>query len=167
MIQSLHRAQAVIMSDAHYTLKNIHVLIMPFLPQTVYDQFLCLTDFNIVRGEDSFVRAILSGKPFIWNAYLQENIYHRVKVEAFLEVFKNYFNDDIAFKHYSELLLEFNQAAEEQPVQTTRERYDNFFEDLNKINHATREMSYFIRFNCDLVKKFTGFLNQIQMEMVQ
>lgn len=167
MIQSLHRAQAAVISDAHYTLKNIHVLIMPFLPQTVYDQFLCLTDFNFVRGEDSFVRAILSGKPFIWNAYLQENIYHRVKVEAFLEVFINYFNDDIAFKHYSELLLEFNQAAEEHPVQTTLERYDNFFEDLNKINHATREMSYFIRLNCDLVKKFTSFLNQIQMGMVQ
>jgi hypothetical protein len=134
---------------------------MPFLPQTLYDQLLCLTDFNLVRGEDSFIRAILSGKPFIWNAYLQENIYHRVKVDAFLEVFKIYFNDSTVFKHYSELFIEFNQAASEQPIQTTHERYDHFFMDLNKINHATEKMSYFIRVNCNLVKKFSNFLNQV------
>ena len=167
MVKSLNRAQVVSLSDDHYTLKNINVLMMPFLPQNLYDQFLFITDFNIVRGEDSFVRAILSGKPFIWNAYLQDNIYHRVKVKAFLEEFKNYFDDTTVFKHYSELLLEFNQAAAEQPIQTTQERYGHFFSDLNKINLATGEMSYFIRSNCDLVKKFTGFLNQIQMEIIQ
>ena len=134
---------------------------MPFLPQTLYDQLLCITDFNFVRGEDSFVRAILSGKPFIWNAYLQENIYHRVKVEAFLEVFRNYFDDAAVFKHYRELLLEFNQASAEESIQTTHERYGHFFTDLNKINHATREMSYFIKLNCDLVKKFTDLLTRI------
>jgi uncharacterized repeat protein (TIGR03837 family) len=167
IIQSLNRARVTSLSEDHYLVKNTHVLMTAFLPQTLYDQLLCITDFNFVRGEDSFVRAILSGKPFIWNAYLQENIYHRVKVEAFLEVFKNYFDDTAVFKHYSELLLEFNQAAAEQPVQTTHERYGHFFSDLNKINLATGEMSYFIRENCNLVKKFTGFLNQIQMETIQ
>jgi Uncharacterized protein conserved in bacteria len=161
LIKSLNRAHATQQDDNHYSLKHIHCLMMPFLPQPLYDQLLCLTDFNFVRGEDSFVRAILSGKPFIWNAYLQENIYHRVKVEAFLEVFKNYFDDRMVFEHYSELLLEFNQASSEQPIQNTGERYDHFFRDLNKINHATEEMSYFIKLNCDLVKKFTGFLNLI------
>jgi uncharacterized repeat protein (TIGR03837 family) len=161
MTKALNRARVASLSEDHYLVKNTHVLMMPFLPQTLYDQLLCITDFNFVRGEDSFVRAILSGKPFIWNAYLQENIYHRVKVEAFLEVFRNYFDDAAVFKHYRELLLEFNQASAEESIQTTHERYGHFFTDLNKINHATREMSYFIKLNCDLVKKFTDLLTRI------
>jgi uncharacterized repeat protein (TIGR03837 family) len=161
MLNSLHRFGGQALQDKYYRLKNIHALFMPFLPQTQYDRLLCLTDFNLVRGEDSFVRALLSEKPFIWNAYIQENSYQSVKVSAFLDVFKTYFEDACVFKHYSDLVLEFNQAASELPRQTTSEKYGNFFSDLNKIEHATEKMSYFIRLNCDLVKKFTSFLNQI------
>jgi hypothetical protein len=157
----LHRFGAQELQNGYFRLKNIHVLFMPFLPQSQYDRLLCLTDFNLVRGEDSFAHAIVSGKPFIWNAYLQENVYHRVKVAAFLDEFKQYFDDFSVFKHYSELVMEFNQAASETPLQTTHEDYSRFFSDLNKIEHATRKMSYFIRLNCDLVKKFTSFLYQI------
>ena len=161
MLNSLHHLGGQALKDGYYRLKNIHALFMPFLAQTKYDRLLCLTDFNLVRGEDSFVRALLSKKPFIWNAYIQENSYQHVKVSAFLDVFKTYFEDARVFKHYSDLVLEFNQAASETPLQTTHEDYGRFFSDLNKIEHATRKMSYFIRLNCDLVKKFTSFLNQI------
>jgi uncharacterized repeat protein (TIGR03837 family) len=44
-------------------------------------------NFNIVRGEDSFVRAQLAGKPFIWHIYPQEDRAHETKLAAFLDLY--------------------------------------------------------------------------------
>lgn len=61
------------------------VRVIPLIPQTVYDQLLWSCDINFVRGEDSFVRAQLAGKPFVWHIYPQENALHHVKLRAFLK----------------------------------------------------------------------------------
>jgi len=58
---------------------------IPFLSQQDYDRLLWSCDLNIVRGEDSFVRAQWAGKPFIWHIYQQEENTHLVKLNAFLE----------------------------------------------------------------------------------
>jgi hypothetical protein len=55
-----------------------------FFPQEEYDDLLSVTDFNFVRGEDSWARACLSAKPFFWHAYFQKDNYQQVKVKAFL-----------------------------------------------------------------------------------
>ncbi|MBU3538011.1 elongation factor P maturation arginine rhamnosyltransferase EarP [Polynucleobacter sp. UK-Gri1-W3] len=67
--------------------KNIQLLSMPFVSQDDYDWVLSQCDFNIVRGEDSFVRAQLAGKPFIWHIYPQEDRAHEVKLAAFLDLY--------------------------------------------------------------------------------
>ena len=46
---------------------------------------MALSDLLFVRGEDSLARAVQLGKPFLWQAYRQENDYQLVKVEAFLK----------------------------------------------------------------------------------
>ena len=161
MSKSLARAGGRQIGDRQYRCGNATVVFMPFIPQPRYDALLCLADFNMVRGEDSLVRAILAGKPFIWNAYLQDNKYHTVKIEAFLERFKNYFSDEEAFSRYRDLLLLFNDAASESPVQVTQEHYRDFFLSLSKLEHATREMSYFTTQNCNLVQKFAEFLTSL------
>ncbi len=56
---------------------------LPYLPQEKWDALLTLMDFSFVRGEDSFSRACLCGKPFVWHIYKQEKDYHLVKLEAF------------------------------------------------------------------------------------
>jgi uncharacterized repeat protein (TIGR03837 family) len=58
---------------------------LPFIPQEDYDWLLSRCDFNLVRGEDSFVRAQWAGKPFIWDIYPQSDLAHEVKLDAFLE----------------------------------------------------------------------------------
>jgi uncharacterized repeat protein (TIGR03837 family) len=60
---------------------------MPFVSQDEYDWVLSQCDFNIVRGEDSFIRAQLAGKPFIWHIYPQEDRAHEVKLAAFLDLY--------------------------------------------------------------------------------
>jgi uncharacterized repeat protein (TIGR03837 family) len=66
---------------------NIQLLSMPFVSQDEYDWALSQCDFNIVRGEDSFIRAQLAGKPFIWHIYPQEDSAHEVKLAAFLDLY--------------------------------------------------------------------------------
>ena len=57
---------------------------LPFLSQEEWDKNLYAQDILFVRGEDSLSRACLSGKPFVWQAYLQDDNYQLVKVRALL-----------------------------------------------------------------------------------
>ena len=58
---------------------------LPCLPQADFDRLLASADLNIVRGEDSFVRAQLcSRQPMLWQAYPQHDQAHLAKLEAFL-----------------------------------------------------------------------------------
>ena len=58
----------------------------PYLPQADFDRLLAGADLNIVRGEDSFVRAQLcSGQPLLWQAYPQQDDAHLAKLTAFLD----------------------------------------------------------------------------------
>jgi uncharacterized repeat protein (TIGR03837 family) len=54
------------------------------LSQLEYDPLLWSCDINFVRGEDSLVRAIWAGSPFVWQIYPQEDEAHVAKLEAFL-----------------------------------------------------------------------------------
>jgi uncharacterized repeat protein (TIGR03837 family) len=61
----------------------LRVHYLPSLTQVDYDQLLWSCDLNLVRGEDSFVRAQWAGKPFLWQIYPQEDAAHMAKLEAF------------------------------------------------------------------------------------
>jgi uncharacterized repeat protein (TIGR03837 family) len=161
MTASLNRIGGSKVEGNHYRAGNAQILFIPFLPQERYDALLCCADFNIVRGEDSFVRAILAGKPMLWNAYLQNEKYHKVKVAAFLETIEQYFDDAQAFQRYRELHLTFNDAAVEGLDQITHERYEFFFDDLPAIERAIRTMSGFLTRECSLIEKFSAFLESL------
>lgn len=58
---------------------------LPHLPQPDFDRLLASADFNLVRGEDSFVRAQVCGRsPFLWQIYPQDDGAHAAKLDAFL-----------------------------------------------------------------------------------
>jgi uncharacterized repeat protein (TIGR03837 family) len=58
---------------------------LPYTDQNGFDEMLWACDLNFVRGEDSLVRAIWAGQPFIWHIYPQDDNAHHAKLEAFLE----------------------------------------------------------------------------------
>lgn len=66
---------------------QLHAHILPMLPQDEYDRLLWACDLNIVRGEDSFVRAQFAARPMIWQAYRQEEGAHLDKLAAFLDLY--------------------------------------------------------------------------------
>ncbi|HEY5307273.1 MAG TPA: elongation factor P maturation arginine rhamnosyltransferase EarP, partial [Casimicrobiaceae bacterium] len=61
--------------------------LVPYVTQPAYDRLLWASDLNVVRGEDSFVRAQWAGKPFVWQIYPQQGDAHGVKLKAFLDRF--------------------------------------------------------------------------------
>ena len=57
---------------------------LPYTDQNGFDEMLWACDLNFVRGEDSLVRALWAGQPFIWQIYPQDDEAHHAKLEAFL-----------------------------------------------------------------------------------
>lgn len=64
---------------------QLTVFTLAHVSQAEFDQVLWASDCNIVRGEDSLVRALWAGQPFLWHIYPQEDQAHHAKLDAFLD----------------------------------------------------------------------------------
>jgi uncharacterized repeat protein (TIGR03837 family) len=60
----------------------LRAVALPWLTQTEFDPLLWACELNCVRGEDSLVRALWAGTPFLWQAYPQSDGVHSAKIEA-------------------------------------------------------------------------------------
>lgn len=60
---------------------------VPFLDQARYDELLWACGLNLVRGEDSFVRAQYAGRPLVWQIYPQAEDAHWAKLEAWQRLY--------------------------------------------------------------------------------
>lgn len=58
---------------------------LSYTDQATFDEMLWACDLNFVRGEDSLVRALWAGQPFVWHIYPQDDLAHHAKLEAFLD----------------------------------------------------------------------------------
>lgn len=65
----------------------LYIIPYPFLSHEDFDNLLWSCNLNFVRGEDSWIRALWAGKPFIWQPYIQENNIHYIKLKAFLRCY--------------------------------------------------------------------------------
>lgn len=65
---------------------SLSIDFLPTLSQLDFDHLLWAGDLNLVRGEDSVVRALWAGKPFLWQIYPQHDEAHHAKLAAFLDV---------------------------------------------------------------------------------
>jgi uncharacterized repeat protein (TIGR03837 family) len=74
-------------AGALHVCDNLTIQVLPFVRQEHYDLLLWCCDFNVVRGEDSFVRAQWAGRRFIWHIYEQDDDAHWAKLDAFLELY--------------------------------------------------------------------------------
>jgi uncharacterized repeat protein (TIGR03837 family) len=77
------RATAAVRACAVPAGLQVHYL--PYLTQDDYDHLLWACDLNFVRGEDSLVRALWAGQPFVWHLYPQDDGVHHAKLAAFLD----------------------------------------------------------------------------------
>ena len=64
---------------------RLSISYLPLLSQPDFDHLLWACDLNFVRGEDSLVRALWAGQPFVWQLYPQDDDAHHAKLAAFLD----------------------------------------------------------------------------------
>ncbi len=91
---------------------------LPYLNQENWDALLTLCDFNFIRGEDSFSRACLCGKPFLWNAYVQDEEFQLIKVRAVVDLMEKFFiqnNSQNSFYDFLNAMMIYNQTHKNEP----------------------------------------------------
>ena len=69
---------------------------VPFCPQSKFDELLAQFDVLFVRGEDSFVRGQLAGKPIIWQIYPTDDLAHSEKLISFFKRYSKNLSTDCA-----------------------------------------------------------------------
>ncbi len=79
--QATEQVRSVLGSQTQ--VKGLRVSYLPPLSQIDFDHLLWACDVNLVRGEDSFVRAQWAHRPFIWHIYPQSDGAHRAKLLAY------------------------------------------------------------------------------------
>lgn len=92
------------------TKQQLRLTVLPFLTQAEYDLLLWCCDLNFVRGEDSWVRALWSAQPFIWQTYPQDEKLHLIKMSAFLDKYEAKQTDILREFHHAWLDGEINTA---------------------------------------------------------
>ncbi|MGL4687066.1 MAG: elongation factor P maturation arginine rhamnosyltransferase EarP [Fusobacteriaceae bacterium] len=142
---------------------KIYIEFSSFISQEKYDTLVTLTDFNLVRGEDSFVRAVLSKKPFIWHAYFQEEEIHLEKIKGFfnryIDYFKNYHNKNYLTEIdiLKNLFLEYNRR-DKKNLEQSKENYEYFFDNYEVLKEMSILFSDYIQKKCDLKEKLFQFI---------
>jgi len=139
--------------------ENVVSLFMPVMSQLEFDALVSQVDLNFVRGEDSFVRAAISGKPFLWQAYKQDESYHIEKVKAFLEVLSPYIEREL-FQRYSNILTQYNMNRGESIIY---EEYEWLVDNLEVLEKSFKKFAEYIVKNCNLVYNLISFITLKQI----
>lgn len=138
-----------------YKYGKIIMKFQEFLSQKEYEEVIQVTDFNFVRGEDSIIRGIISGLPFIWHIYCQNDYIHMEKLNGFLYEYTDFLNENGYKKLSSEIskiFIDFNYRKDNM-LTLGGENYRYFFENLGLIKEANEKYSEFLCKKCNLTIK--------------
>lgn len=81
---------------------------LPFARFDEYAAMLGNFSANVVRGENSAVKAMLAGKPFLWDFYKESNGAHVEKIADFLDFVRPFFTEESDFEKYASATRTFN-----------------------------------------------------------
>lgn len=142
------------------TKQNLTLHVIPFLSQSDYDKLLGCCDINFVRGEDSWIRAIWAGKPFIWQPYLQTEQTHIKKLHAFLDLF---YADCAATTKAATFNLHNAWLSEQIPAGI----WQDYLSQLNPLNAYSRQQSNALAQQTDLSTKLVIFSEKIIKNIIE
>lgn len=126
---------------------------IPFLPQQAYDRLLWSCDINMVRGEDSFVRAQWASAPFVWHIYPQDDDLHHTKLRAWLQ------RSTMRADSLSRMWLAWNDVEPSTPDWSSIWR--DFAEDREKIANMAPEWQQKLLANGDLATNLMVFARSV------
>ena len=129
----------------------------PMVTQPEYDDLLFRSDLNLVRGEDSLVRAMLAGKPFLWQVYPQENNLHLHKLNCFIDLLIGMLDIDSSFaallRHY---FLCYNDGCDDDGHFGSSAIYDDFEREYTGISQYLQSM---LLKQSSLTERLLSFVN--------
>ncbi|MBU3842188.1 MAG: elongation factor P maturation arginine rhamnosyltransferase EarP [Candidatus Fusobacterium pullicola] len=141
---------------------KIEIRFLNFLNQEEYEELINIVDFNFVRGEDSFIRAVLIGKPYMWHIYCQEEYAHMDKIEGFLDKYRRVienFSDEDFLLNMEKFFKDYN-FRKENSLELGKESYLYFFENLAKIEKYNTIFRDFLIQKCNLINKLKDFIEK-------
>ncbi|MBR1722569.1 MAG: elongation factor P maturation arginine rhamnosyltransferase EarP [Treponema sp.] len=136
---------------------------LPFMQQEDFDLFITRMDFLFVRGEDSLARAALSGLPFVWQAYKQEENYQLVKVNALLDRMKDYFSEE-DFSPLKEFWNSYNDSEKETDSKSLTRMLLSCMEGRGKGREGFKAFSQSLLENGNLAEKLLAFIDRISSD---
>jgi hypothetical protein len=141
---------------------------LPFLEQSAYTALLASGDFHVVRGEESWVQAVLSGKPFLWQAYLQPEGHQSVKAEAFLEVWRPWFAAEgeaalAVFERVADQFRAMNRRLTNTDTAPLGESYRVFWENRELLENVGARWAEHLRKNAKLSRRMLEFLETFRV----
>lgn len=145
-----------------YKYGKIEIEFYNFLSQEEYEEIINVVDFNFVRGEDSFIRAVLTGKPYLWHIYCQKEFVHMEKLQGFLDKYKKQIQGKITeniLLDQEKLFKDYN-FRNENTLDEGKEEFIGFFCSLDKIERANSLYRDFLILNCNLINKIKDFIEK-------
>ena len=93
---------------------HIRLVQLPFVDQETFDEILWASDIAFIRGEDSAARAMLSGVPFVWHIYHQDDDAHMIKLAAMTEKMRTVASDTPLFQTWEQFQAGYNEGVIDQ-----------------------------------------------------
>lgn len=144
---------------------NLTVYVVPFLSQTKYDHLLWACDFNFVRGEDSWIRAIWAGKPFVWQPYIQTDDTHLHKLNAFLSRYAESATTEIKALIY-EMNLSWSGYGTPNITEQQSAIWQQIIERLPSLSQHAKTQTHLLSEQPDLATKLVIFSKNLQKNQV-
>jgi uncharacterized repeat protein (TIGR03837 family) len=139
----------------HLRFNNLSLHVLPFLSQADYDKLLTSCDINFVRGEDSWIRAIWAGRPFIWQPYLQTEDTHLIKLNAFLDVFYSGCEDTA---QQATIAMHKAWASE----QITASTWQDYLSNISTLETFTAQQTSTLASQADLATNLVIYIEKLQ-----
>jgi hypothetical protein len=143
-----------IAAGEHLNRNNLNLYVLPFLSQADYDKLLASCDINFVRGEDSWIRAIWAGRPFIWQPYLQTEDTHLIKLKAFLDVFYSGCEDTA-----QQAAIAMHNAWASQHI--TASTWQNYLDNISTLKTFTAQQTSALASQPDLATNLVIYIEKL------
>lgn len=154
---------------------NLTIYLLPFLSQADYDRLLWACDLNFVRGEDSWIRAIWAGKPFIWQPYVQAEDVHIHKLDAFVKAYASDASADVqsllqasylAWSRYSLKSSQPDYEARTQDETAEPELWQSLIDHLPALHRYANQQTNTLATQPDLATKLVIFSENLRKNEV-
>jgi uncharacterized repeat protein (TIGR03837 family) len=143
-----------IAAGEHLSRNNLNLYVLPFLSQADYDKLLASCDINFVRGEDSWIRAIWAGRPFIWQPYLQTEDTHLIKLKAFLDKFYTGCEDTA-----QQAAIAMHNAWASQHI--TASTWQNYLDNISTLKTFTAQQTSALTSQPDLATNLVIYIEKL------